>query len=637
LIEEAGRTTILIIDDDEGSCETLKDIFEEEGYGVITALDGKRGLELIKRRRFQVALLDIKLPDIDGVHLIKLIRRKDPFLYVIMITAFATIENTIEALNRGAYSYFTKPLNIEEVKARIKKALEHYRNNEERIRLSKEVKKHAAQLETLSSITTTINTSLDLADVFKTIVAEVRKVMPYDWTRVCLLDEAGGKLSVFAEADEAGRVTENPKVEELEGSVERWVLLNREPLLVTDLTAQGPFYNDRYLYGRNIRSLLVVPLISRGGPVGVYYLGSRKKRAFNQDHLAFFGQIGGQFSVAMDNARVYSQLLQAKESLEKDVVELKDKVKDRFSFRNIIVKSDGMKGIMALVNRVIHSDSTVLLQGESGTGKELLAHLLHYNGPRKNRPFVTVNCGAIPEHLLEAELFGFEKGAFTGADRAKEGLVERAHKGTFLLDEVDELPKNLQVKLLRVLQNGEIRRLGEVDSRLVDVRLIAATNRDLNMLVREGMFREDLFYRLNVFPVVVPPLAERNEDIMPLAEYFFERYRSKAYHMLKGFSSGARKSLLSYRWPGNVRELENTVEKAVHIAEGEFIEAEDLGLDHLPSGASPVSFYEEQEAFSRNRIEMVLRQNQGNKTRTARDLGIHRTQLYRYLEKYGLA
>jgi len=637
-MEETVRTSILIIDDDEGSCETLKDIFEEEGYSVVTAQDGKRGLECIRKRRFQVALLDIKLPDIDGVHLIKLIKRRDPHLYIMMITAFATIENTIEALNRGAYSYFTKPLNIEEVRARISKAIEHYRNDEERIRLGKEVKKHAARLATLSRITTTINTSLDLAEVFRTIVVEIPKVIPHDWTRVCLLDEAGGGLTVFAEADGAGRVTETPQARNIEGSVERWVLMNREPLLVADLTDQGPFYGDRYMYGKNIRSLLVVPLISRGGPIGLYYLGSHKKRSFGEDHLAFFDQIGGQFSVAMDNARIYRQLLQTKESLEKDVVELKGKVEDRFNFRNIIVKSDAMKRIMALVNRVIQSDSTVLLQGESGTGKELLAHLIHYNGPRKDNQFVTVNCGAIPEHLLESELFGFEKGAFTGADRAKAGLIERAHLGTFFLDEVDELPRNLQVKLLRVFQNGEIRRLGEVDARVVDVRLIAATNRDITMLVRKGEFREDLFYRLNVFPVVVPPLAERNEDIMPLAEYFFERYRRKAYHELKGFSPGARKSLLSYRWPGNVRELENTVEKAVHIAEGEFIEAEDLGLDHRPArrGESRLSFHEEQEAFTRRGIETILRRNRGNKARTARDLGIHRTQLYRYLERYGL-
>jgi Nif-specific regulatory protein len=639
LAEHGGKTAILIIDDDEGSCETLKDIFEEEGYSIVSALDGKSGLETIRRRRFQVALVDIKLPDIDGVHLIKLIKQKDPHLYIIMITAFATIENTIEALNRGAYSYFTKPLNIEEVKTRINKAIEHYRNDEERMRLAKEVKRREKELETISRIMSTINSSLNMRGVFQTIVTEVQKIISYDWTRVCILDEEGTDLQLFAEADGSGKVNDSPSAQRVEGAVERWVLMNREPLLLGDLTERGPFHADRDIYGRDLRSLMVIPLISRGKPFGLFYLGSKKKRSFWDEHITLFGQIAGQFALAFDNARAYESILEEKVSLEKDVVELKGKVEQKFSFKNIIVKSETMKEVMALVNRVLQSDSTVLLQGESGTGKELLAHLFHYNGPRRNRLFITVNCGAIPEHLLESELFGFERGAFTGADRSKEGLIERAHGGTFFLDEIDELPKNLQVKLLRVLQNGELRRLGEVSSRRVDVRLIAATNRDIAILVKEGQFREDLYYRLNVFPVVIPPLREREGDILPLAEHFFERYRDKAHRELRGFSPGARKTLLRYSWPGNVRELENTVEKAVHIAEGEWIETEDLGLEEVPVRAevSQTSFSEEMEIISRNRIEMVLRKNRGNKARTARDLGIHRTQLYRYLEKYGLA
>lgn len=633
------KTSILIIDDDEGSCETLKDIFQEEGYTVVTALDAASGLSAIRRKRFQVALVDIKLPDIDGVHLIKLIKKKDPELHVIMITAFATIENTIEALNKGAYSYFTKPLNIEEVKARIQRAIEHYRSDEERKRLGKEIKKRAVELETISSIMTTINQSLNLSDVFRTIAVEVSKVIPYDLTRVCLLDEEGKSLRVFAEADGTGRIRMNPSVGKVEGAVERWVITNREPLLIGDLTEASPLNIDPGMYGTNVTSLLVIPLISRGRPIGLFYIGSSRRRSYSEEHLSFFKQIGGQFSVALDNARMYEELLRTKESLEKDVVELKGKVAEKFSFKNIIVKSEKMKGIMSLVERVIHSNSTVLLQGESGTGKELLAHLLHYNGPRRNRMFITVNCGAIPEHLLESELFGFEKGAFTGADRSKEGLIERAHMGTFFLDEIDELPKNLQVKLLRVLQNGELRRLGEVESRHVDIRLIAATNRDIAILVKEGVFREDLYYRLNVFPVVIPPLRERAEDIIPLAEHFFDRYKGKAHGDLKGFSTGAKKTLLSYGWPGNVRELENVVEKAVHIAEGEWVEAQDLGLELAMkrAGVLSVSFKEGQEAFTRSMIEDVLRRNMGNKARTARELGIHRTQLYRYMEKYGLS
>jgi Nif-specific regulatory protein len=578
--ERSTRDAMLIIDDDQGSRETLRDIFEDEGFTIVTAQDGKSGLKALRKGRFQVALVDIKLPDIDGVSLIRRIRQQDPHLYIIMITAFATIENTIEALNRGAYSYFTKPLNIEEVKARIGKAVQHYRNDEDRRRLALEVRRRADELDTIARITTTINASLNVQDVFRTIAEETGRLIPYDWTRICLL-EKGKTLRIFAEADgtgSAGAVPGGGLRGTAEGPIERWILLNREPLLIPDLTADNPFRVDPSVYREAIRSLLVVPLISRGRAIGIYYLGSRKPHAYREEHLNLFKQIGGQFSVAIDNARAYEELLEAKESLEKDVVELKGKVGEKYTFENMIVKSDGMKKVLDLVSRVILSDSTVLLQGESGTGKELLAHILHYNGPRRDRPFVTVNCGAIPEHLLESELFGFERGAFTGADRAKEGLLERAHEGTFFLDEVDELPKNLQVKLLRVLQDGEIRRLGDVDSRLVDVRLIAATNRDIMQLVREDKFREDLFYRLNVFPLVIPPLRERQEDILPLAEYFLERYRGKAHGELAGFSPPAKRVLVAYRWPGNVRELENVVEKSVHIALGGWIVPEDLGL-----------------------------------------------------------
>ena len=636
--EKIEKTTVLIIDDDEGSCETLKDIFEEEGYTVVTALSGRQGLEVIRKRRFQVALVDIKLPDIDGVHLIKLIKRQDPFRYIIMITAFATIENTIEALNRGAYSYFTKPLNIEEIKTRIKKAVEHYRNDEERIRLGKELKRRAVELETIASIMVTINSSLNMREVFRVIVTELREVVPCDWMRVCLVDDESRRVLIFAEADGSGRIRENIPANKIEGPVERWVLLNREPLLIDDLAGQNPLHADWSMYARNLKSLLVIPLISRGQPIGLFYLGNRKKRVLEENHISLLKQIGGQFSIALDNARSYEALLEAKESLEKDVVELKGKVEEWFGFKNIVVKSEGMKAVMALISRVLESDSTILLQGESGTGKELLAHLLHYNGPRRDNLFVTVNCGAIPEHLLESELFGFERGAFTGADRSKEGLIERAHLGTFFLDEIDELPKNLQVKLLRVLQDGELRRLGDVKGSKVDVRLIAATNRDITVLVNEGKFRQDLYYRLNVFPVVIPPLRERREDILPLADHFIERYRSKAHRKLVGFSSMARKTLLAYHWPGNVRELENIIEKAVHVAESERIEAADLGLEELlrETEQETVSFSKEMEAFSRKRIEAVLRRNKGNKARTARELGIHRTQLYRFLEKFGL-
>ena len=301
-------------------------------------------------------------------------------------------------------------------------------------------------------------------------------------------------------------------------------------------------------------------------------------------------------------------------------------------------KDDCMKEVLTLARRVADYDTTVLITGETGTGKELIARAIHYNGKRKDGPFIAINCGAIPGALLESELFGHVKGAFTDAIRNKSGLFEEANGGTIFLDEIGELPREMQVKLLRVLQEGEIRKVGDTKSVKSDARVVAATVKDLSAEIKKGSFREDLFYRLNVMPIKLPPLRERRRDIAGLAEIFVERYAKKCGKHIKGVANEAMKELESYEWPGNVRELENVMERAVILADTEMINLSNLPLS-VERGGSPaqgfppfdtLSIKKAEEAIERELIKKALTLTKGNKTKAAALLEIsHKALLYK--------
>jgi DNA-binding NtrC family response regulator len=633
------RFRVLIVDDERGSRETLQDILREEGYEVVIAGDGVEALKFAADESFQIALLDIKLPGMDGVELLGKLRKMSPETAVIMITAYATVENSIEALNLGAYSYLTKPLNIDEVKAHMRRVVDNLRLSEERDNLLVETNAWAGQLQVLNEMTRSINSSHDVKILLKVMSSEMKNVIEYNNIIVSLLDHGTSTIEVI-NVDSAGvniQFVASQKI--LKSHAVGWVIRMQEPLVTEKLMENSPFEDEQEKLKDGFHSRLIVPFILRGDATGALVLESRNEGQYSQDNLKLLKLIGRHLSVALENARMYEELVRTKEALEVENVDLKTKVGGRYSFGNIIAQSAAIEEILRLMRRVINSSSTVFLVGESGTGKELLANVLHYQGPRKDKPFVIVNCGAIPENLLESELFGYEKGAFTGADKVKEGLFERANEGTFFLDEVDELSKSLQVKLLRVLQDGEVRRLGAVSSKFLDVRVIAATSRNIKKLVEEGKFREDLFYRLHVYPIEIPPLRDRREDILPLAEFFLEKYKEKTPNRIKDFSPASRNVLLQHNWPGNVRELEHVIEKSVHLADGKWVEPEDLGLGLDPRGekeAAKWTLRREREDLMRKRVEEALRNQSGNKARAARELGIHRTQLYRYLKRYDL-
>lgn len=335
-----------------------------------------------------------------------------------------------------------------------------------------------------------------------------------------------------------------------------------------------------------------------------------------------------------------------RERLKKENIRLKEEVKKEYSLESIIAKNPRMLEIFKIIRKIADYNSTVLITGESGTGKELVARAIHYHSHRKDNPFVPVNCGAIPNSLLESELFGHIKGAFTDAVKDKRGLFEEADKGTIFLDEIGELPKELQVKLLRVLQEGEIRRLGDTRSIKVDTRVIAATAKDLSLEVEKGGFREDLYYRLKVIPIHIPPLRERKEDIPLLASHFLKVFNMRTGKDIKGFDSRAMNLLINYPWPGNVRELENTIERAVILTDGDVITMESLSFveessifnrkSSIISSLTDLSIKKAKGVLEHELIKKALLKTKGNKSRAAKLLEIsYRALLYK-LKEYGM-
>jgi DNA-binding NtrC family response regulator len=445
-------TTILVVDDDADMREWVKDDLEHEGFIVETADGGRAGVERVKKGGVDLVVSDVKMPDLDGLDLLREVREVEPSPFVIIVTGFGSIDTAIRAVKLGAYDYITKPFKIDQLLLSIDKAL-------------------------------------------------------------------------------------------------------------------------------------------------------------------------------------------AERTLRSEVTRLREEISQRDRLENIIGRSVPMQEIFALVRRVSASHANVLVTGESGTGKELVARAVHAKSPRKHRPFVAVNCAAIPENLLESEIFGYVRGAHSTATADRQGLFVEANGGTLFLDEIAELPLQLQPKLLRVLQDGEVRPLGMNRAVRVDVRVVAATNRDLERQLREGRFREDLYYRLNVIQINLPPLRGRPEDILPLAEHFLVRAVERSGKPVKGWQESAKKVLLGYHWPGNVRELENVVERAVALAEEPLIGLVDLpramqdrrSQDRLATAVAQGFTLDQLE---REYIERVMELEGGNKTRAAQRLGLDRKTLYRKLEEY---
>jgi Nif-specific regulatory protein len=433
---------------------------------------------------------------------------------------------------------------------------------------------------------------------------------------IALVDETSGELSCELVRSETGiDLTEKLEVSR---TIVHKVLNEGVSILTVNAQEDTQFDNAKSIREYNIRSAICAPLLFREEIMGVIYLDNRASTgSFSQDDQMFLIALCHQAGIALGNARLHRRVLQ-------ENVWLENTLKPKFQ---ILGESEKMKRVFETIKKVAPTDITVLVQGETGTGKELVAKAIHTLSPRREHPFVPVNCAAIPKELIESELFGHEKGAFTGATNAREGKFQVAHGGTIFLDEIGDMSLDLQAKVLRILEDRELQRVGGSKSISVDVRIIAATNKDLTKAVEDGAFREDLYYRLNVVPLKLPPLKERKKDIIPLAEYFIAG-------RVKKISSRAKKLMESYDWPGNVRELRNCVDRAVVLGDGKTIQPEDLpytfrkGDQVIPAPLETLDHMEE------DHIIRVLRYTSWNKSDAARILGITRQTLDNKIKRY---
>jgi formate hydrogenlyase transcriptional activator len=438
-------------------------------------------------------------------------------------------------------------------------------------RTSEELQSKNDRLRLLLDVTNQVVSNLELRDLLRAISQDVRRVMQCDYTGLSLPDaENKQQLRLYAlDFPESKGFLQEELVYSIEGSPSGTAFRTMKPL-----TLQSPFaaWLDspiaQIAVREGLKSVCCLPLISRNRAIGVLVLGRLRDDAFSQADISFLSQVASQLALAVENALAYREIRELKEQLSKEKLYLEDEIRTEMNFAQIIGNSASLRRVLKGVGTVAPTDSTVLIYGETGTGKELIARAIHDLSPRSAKPFVKLNCAAIPTGLLESELFGHEKGAFTGAIAQRIGRFEVADGGTIFLDEIGEIPLELQTKLLRVLQEREFERLGSSRTLRTDARLIAATNRDLEAMVSEKKFRPDLFFRLNVFPVHVPPLRERQGDIPLLVRHFTEQFSRRMKKVMETIPSATMDALCRYQWPGNIRELQNVIERAVIISPG---------------------------------------------------------------------
>ena len=485
---------------------------------------------------------------------------------------------------------------------------------------------------------------LEPAEVIEAVVAATFELLPRA-THVAILLRSEADKDRFALAvsrERPGQVaTGAADPVRASRAVLRRVLADRSAVLTAN--AQEVLSSESILGGQ-ILSILAVPLWRGDDIIGLIQADNRASAGMFRDRdLEITLLLAGQASLAIDNATLVARLKVAEERTRGENVYLRRK-EEKIQFDNIVGESPAMKAVLSQLERVIDTRATVCVEGETGTGKELIASAVHHQSQRRDKMFVAQNCAALPENLLESELFGHKRGAFTSADSDKKGLFEIADGGTLFLDEMGEMPMTLQAKLLRVLQEGTIRPVGATAEKQVDVRIICATNRDLAAEVEKGRFRQDLYYRLMVFPIKLPPLRERREDIPSLAAHFLKRYTEEYRVDLPGFSQDALDALQSYNWPGNIRELENEVQRLVIQAEpGHWIEVTDLSprlrkIEGTITRIAPQkgTLKEMMEQVERWLITEALREHNNNKTKTAVTLGITREGLHKKLAKFGV-
>jgi formate hydrogenlyase transcriptional activator len=513
----------------------------------------------------------------------------------------------------------------------------HPLNSREPPTATPELQRERDRLKLLLDMTNALVSNLETRDLLRAISASIRQDMHCDVVGVWRQDADRRYLrQLVMDFPASNGVMKEGLLRPIEGSEIGSVFNTGTPFVAktkADITSE---WSSHLVRAEAIESGCILPLISRNRTLGVLTLGSRTENLFSREDVDFLLRVAAQVSIAIENALAYKEIAELRDKLAQERLYLEEEIRTEADFEGIIGHSTALRKVLQLIETVATSDSSVLLLGETGTGKELVARAIHDRSRRKDRTLVKLNCAAIPTGLLESELFGHERGAFTGAVTQKIGRLELADQGTLLLDEVGDIPLELQPKLLRVLQDGEFERLGNTRTIKVDVRLVAATNRDLDRMVEDRQFRSDLYYRLNVFPIRVPPLRERPEDIPLLVRYFSQKYARRMQKRIENIPAAAMRKLTRWHWPGNVRELQNVVERAVILTRSSTLAVSVPELGNLGANLAPASAGSLDE---RDRIVRVLKETKGRvggPSGAAARLGLKRTTLITRMKKMGI-
>jgi formate hydrogenlyase transcriptional activator len=517
------------------------------------------------------------------------------------------------------------------------------------------------QLQLLLNLTNRITSNLELRDLLRAIAANIREVIRADAVTVALPDAASEKFRVFAMDFPHGKGVVKEELLVTPSAAVKKALDTLKPVVV-DMREHNELASDAsdIVAAEGIKAFCNIPLANRGRALGILSILRTTETPFSAGDVDFLSRASGQIAIAIENALAYHEISQLKDKLAQEKLYLEEEIRNEMNFENIIGNSPALKHVLELVETVAPSDSTVLLLGETGTGKELIARAIHDRSRRKDRTFVKLNCAAIPTGLLESELFGHEKGAFTGAITQKIGRMELADQGTLFLDEVGDIPIEIQPKLLRALQEREFERLGSIHTRRVNIRLVAATNRDLEKMIADREFRSDLYYRLHVFPIRIPPLRDRREDIPQLVSYFVQKFAKQMQKKIEAISAAVMKGLTAWDWPGNIRELENFIERAVILTRSKSLEAPLGELRRMnPVELPPVGKYQMEQVarertswrddktsvpdeYERKQRDEIIRALTACKGRVggadgaAARLGMNRTTFLSRMKKFGI-
>ncbi|HYL10860.1 MAG TPA: sigma 54-interacting transcriptional regulator [Candidatus Acidoferrales bacterium] len=567
----------------------------------------------------------------------------------VSILPLTTAQRRIGALGfglRASHNYSRDEVEFMlRVAAQVAVAVDNALNYQSAQTYQQQLAQERDHLRVLLEINNAVVSNLERHDLFAAIATSLRRVVPHDFLSLATYDAAQNLMRIHTldYPGGSGRFREEMTVA-LQNSPDGSCFQGRTPKLSTRVELES-FDSEvvRLLLAEGVRTMCCVPLVARDRVIGVLSLSSLRDAAFSQEDVDLLRRVAGQVAIAVENALAFKEIAELKNRLADEKLYLEDEIRSELNFEEIVGASSSLKQILKQAETVAPTDSTVLILGETGTGKELIARAIHNLSHRRDRTFVKINCAAIPTGLLESELFGHERGAFTGAIAQKLGRFELADKGTLFLDEVGDIPLELQPKLLRVLQEQEFERLGGTRTIHADVRIVAATNRDLSALVDEGRFRSDLYYRFNVFPLRMPPLRERADDIPLLVRYFVQKYSRRMNKTVESVSTESLQALARYAWPGNIRELENLVERAVIVSSGPVlrIPVSDLkaprAADALTgAGAGPTTLEEtERQAILRalGKTNWIL----GGPRGAAARLGMKRTTLQSRMQKLGIS